>query len=172
MFSYFKLKIETLLKNGADPNIKNSKDETPLHGMRERNSLHEILPLLMEAGANLEAKTPSGKTVLMQFISGWQSRSSLDFLPPLLALLETVARIDSRDHDSNTVLHLLCQHAQSAKLIRALVRTGADPLTIDFAGNTLLYCLARQRPDFQSKEQVELLELMIKIQPQCERRGQ
>ena len=83
VFSYFKLKIETLLKNGADSNIKKSKDETPLHGMRERNSLHEVLPLLMEAGANLEAKTPFGKTVLMQFISGWQSRSSLDFLPQL-----------------------------------------------------------------------------------------
>ena len=163
VFSYFKLKIETLLKNSADSDIKNSKDKTPLHGIRERNSLHEILPLLIEAGANLKAKTPSGKTVLMQFISGWQSRSSLDFLPQLLALLEAGARINSRDHDDNTVLHLLCQHAQSAKLVRALVKTGADPLTIGFAGNTLLHYVQRQRSDYQSEEQVELLELMLEL---------
>lgn len=65
VFSYSKLKIETLVKNGADPNIKHSRGKTPFHGMREQNGLHEILPLLMEAGANLEVKTPSGKTILM-----------------------------------------------------------------------------------------------------------
>lgn len=53
------------MKNGADPNIKNSRGKTPFHGMREQNGLREILPLLMEAGANLEVKTPSGKTILM-----------------------------------------------------------------------------------------------------------
>ena len=48
-------------------------------------------------------------------------------------------------------------------MIRALVKTGADPLTVDFAGNTLLHYVPRQRSDHQSKEQVVLLELMLEL---------
>ena len=63
----------------------------------------------------------------------------------------------------NTVLHPLCQHAQSPKLIRVLVKAGAEPLTVDFAGNTLLHYVARQPLDYLSKEQMELLELMLAL---------
>ena len=159
-FSYSKVKIGILLNNGADPNIKNNKGETPLHGMKEWNGLHEILPLLVGAGANLELRTPTGKTVLMQILSGWQARSSPDLLSLLLG---AGARLDSRDYDGRTFLHQLGEDAQSAIMIRSLVKAGADARAVDFAGNTLLHYVARQPSDYHSKEQMKLLELTLEL---------
>ena len=82
--------------------------------MREGNDLDEILRLLVGAGANFEIKTPSGKTVLMQFLLGWQSWMSLDFLP---TLLNSCVCIDSRNYDGKNILLSLCEGAQSAPLI-------------------------------------------------------
>ncbi len=57
--------VKRLLENGADPNFCLDKAKiTPLHFAAQNNVLR-IVPLLIEAGANLNAKTfPEGETPL------------------------------------------------------------------------------------------------------------
>ncbi|CAF9930044.1 MAG: hypothetical protein ALECFALPRED_004507 [Alectoria fallacina] len=160
-FTYSISKIEVLLKNLADPNVKNKKGETPLHVMGDTGNFEEVLALLVKFGADLEAKTPSGQSVLMKFLLGWRSRSSPGNIQ---TLLHAGARIDSQDYDGRSILHLLCQDTQSVSLIRELVNAGADPLAVDFAGNTLLHYVARHAAnDYYSKKLQELLETVIEF---------
>ena len=97
-------KIEVLLRNLADPNVRNKKGETPPHVLEETGNFEEVLALLVKCGADLEAKTPSGQSVLMKFLLGWRSRSSPGVIQ---TLLHAGARIDSQDYDGRSILHLL-----------------------------------------------------------------
>ena len=153
-------KIKMLLSHGANPNAQNSNGETPLHALCRYITLDDtvILPLFLEAKADLEAKTDAGLTVLLKAVT---NNSKLSYIK---SLIEAGARVDARDLKGKSALHLACQHIQTAvPLIRALIEAGADPTTKDFAGNTILHQAARSPPDYYQMEQLLLLETILDL---------
>ena len=57
--------VEFLLENGADPNIRDNRNDTPLHRLASIGRV-EILKLLLESGGklNLDAQNREGNTPL------------------------------------------------------------------------------------------------------------
>lgn len=56
--------VKRLLQNGVNPNQADDKDNiTPLHFAATYNAV-DVIPLLISAGANLDAKTCDGLTPL------------------------------------------------------------------------------------------------------------
>jgi hypothetical protein len=78
-------------------------------------------------------------------------------------LLAEEGKIDARDFDGRTLLHLGSAREQSEAMIRLLVNAGADPRRVDFFGNTLLQQAARQRPSYHGKEQRKLFETLADL---------
>lgn len=158
--SYSKSRIETLLDRGANPNHKKHNGEAPLHVMRKDHHIEEIIPLLVSAGADLELRSPAGKTFLMTILSGLQPSNISDIVP---ALLGTGAKLESRDYAGRTILHQRCKNVQSAARIRSLINVGADPQAVDFAGNTLFHYVAGLREHYHRKELKAMLHLMLEV---------
>eukprot|EP00878_Enallax_costatus_P005036 GHUV01005296.1.p1 GENE.GHUV01005296.1~~GHUV01005296.1.p1 ORF type:complete len:195 (+),score=45.96 GHUV01005296.1:102-686(+) len=74
--------VQEALRNGADPNTQNPRGDTPLLFIaREGHYKYpasEVPALLIQSGANLEAKDSSGKTALeVSLLSGWQNIAEL-----------------------------------------------------------------------------------------------
>ena len=57
-------RIQSWLRNGADPTVADANGQTPLHLLAARGKGREAIRALAEAGADLEAKDLSGKTPL------------------------------------------------------------------------------------------------------------
>uniref|UniRef100_A0A383WEG7 Uncharacterized protein n=1 Tax=Tetradesmus obliquus TaxID=3088 RepID=A0A383WEG7_TETOB len=73
---------QAALRDGADPNTTNAAGDTPLlYIAREGHYKYppsEIPALLIQSGANMEAKDSSGKTALqVALLSGWQNIAEL-----------------------------------------------------------------------------------------------
>ncbi|KAF6253459.1 hypothetical protein COO60DRAFT_419456 [Scenedesmus sp. NREL 46B-D3] len=74
--------VQAALRDGADPNTTNAAGDTPLlYIAREGHYKYppaEIPALLIQSGANLEAKDSTGKTALqVALLSGWQNIAEL-----------------------------------------------------------------------------------------------
>lgn len=85
-------KVSELLNRGADPNITlDTANITPLHYAAQNNAL-EVIPLLIEAGAALEAQTePDGYTATeVAFIHGYHRLAQ--------ALIAYSNELDSQEH--------------------------------------------------------------------------
>ena len=54
--------VQSLLNGGADPNIRTHRQETPLHRAARLGRNPEIVVRLIEAGAEVKAKTGDGET--------------------------------------------------------------------------------------------------------------
>jgi len=83
--------VKVALQIGADVNLANKRGETPLHGAAYRGS-NEIVQLLVDHGAALDAKTQGGMTPLM--IANGEDYRVPSFLirPATVALLQQLLR--------------------------------------------------------------------------------
>jgi ankyrin repeat protein len=71
--SIFAGRVKTLLENGADPNIPNNRGFTPL--MRAAHSgMDDVVGLLVNGGADLDAQDKHGRSALMLALSGEHSQ--------------------------------------------------------------------------------------------------
>lgn len=104
-----------LIQNGANPNARDRNGRTPLHYAVLMRDAATIVPLLVRAGADVNART------------GDAGRDT-----PLIAAVEKYAGDQNRDT------------AMSASIIRALVHLGADVNATDARGETSLAIAARE----------------------------
>ena len=119
-----------LLEHDADLEARTSDGSTPLHW-----ALGEMIPLLLDAGADPKAKDERGWTPLMYHFPA--TRSLVD----LTALVKGGADLEARDQDGNTALILAVEsllvksdawglsHRQSLPrtlVIKHLIRLGSD----------------------------------------------
>jgi ankyrin repeat protein len=128
--------VVVLIENGA-----NVEKLITLPSGENCNALHEaayfgreaVVQLLLERGANIHAKTSSGRTALLEAVRGGeQSVAQL--------LLDKGANLHSRDHKGVTVLMkaVVSGRDLSHSMVRFLLDRGAHINTVDTTGWTAL----------------------------------
>jgi ankyrin repeat protein len=108
--------VQELLKAGADLNRRNKKGETPIHVIKESGGFgpgHELLPLLIAAGASLDAKDNDGRSLLLRVLNGnvWHAQRATQYL------LDIGADINTCDNEGNGVLHTVCMKSPDELLV-------------------------------------------------------
>lgn len=78
--------IETLLENGADPNVTDDKGQTPLHFIAQKGIGKNQVQLLLEHGADLNRRDDAGQTPL-DYAKKAKRKSLVDFLTNLGATI-------------------------------------------------------------------------------------
>lgn len=112
----------------VNPESKLAGRETPLHNAAER--CPRLVPALIQAGAQVNAKDSGGKTPLHRAAH----RGSLEAVKTLLA---HNASVSVRDTRLETVLHAAA-FGGNVEVIRALIKAGAEVNAPDWMGHTPL----------------------------------
>lgn len=113
-------------------NAGDSHQATPLHRAAEWNWT-EVIDLLVEAGANVQAWTGDGRTPLHH------GAARTGCLEAMLVLLKHGADVNARSEDQETPLHCWAVATASAprvEIVDSLLRSGADETTLNNQGHT------------------------------------
>ena len=114
--------VATLLEFGADPTVKNLlAGYTPLHS----TECAEVVHLLVQAGADIEARDAQWRTALHLAVSETPN------LTKVRSLLHEGANPSAADYNGITPLHL----AQTVQAASMLIDAGADMHAQDRHGN-------------------------------------
>ena len=144
------IKINKLIKEGADVSAKDNAGNTPLRRAVYYNKAN-VIKALIDAGADVNAKDNSGNTPLHRAAY----RNNTDVIKTLIdaganvnatdnagqmplhhatyynkadvikALIDAGAKVNATDNDGNTPLHIAANH-YNLDAIKALIDTGAD----------------------------------------------
>ncbi len=154
--------VEQFLASGADVNLRDGRNDTPLI-VSSRNGHAEIVRLLISRGAEVEAANNSGVTALAAASQGGHaevvklllassaninSRNTEGWTPLALAcfgghadvaalLVEGQADIKARTSAGDTALTLACSEGHAA-IVKLLLARGADINSRDLNGGTAL----------------------------------
>ena len=122
--------VRDLIHQGADPNLRNWRGETPLHRAAIRNPDLDVSRTLIGAGADPNAQDEKGATPLHRAVTNASpGRGNL--------LIEAGASADARDKTGATPLHYAAESGRDRMMVR-LVEAGADLNAQDQAGRTPL----------------------------------
>ena len=111
--------VRSLLKEGADPNVAQGDGLTALHVAAQEGNL-EIARLLLDAGANVEAKTRIGGYTPLHLASGSAHTAVVS------ALLGAGANIGAVTTTTGvTPLHLAAKAMNGEGAVRAMLESGA-----------------------------------------------
>ncbi|MCF4969584.1 ankyrin repeat domain-containing protein [Nostoc sp. CMAA1605] len=116
--------IQSLLNAGADPNILSDSDDGLGEGMTAlmqvagsffAGNRHEVVKLLVQAGADMNLRGLGGKTALM-----YAANNGSGYIESVKTLVNLGADLDVRDDDGNTVLMQveLSGHKKIADILR------------------------------------------------------
>jgi ankyrin repeat protein len=143
--------VQEALKAGADANAKNetgwtdfNEGVTALMIAAYRNENPEVVSILANAGADIDARDIEGGTALM-----WAAnRENPEFVSVLLKAGADVNARDKVEGDVDsvqsglTVLMYVARNNGNPEVISALVKAGADVNAKDDTGTTALMCAA------------------------------
>ncbi len=140
-------RVNMLLAQGADPNIKNNSGETPLF----KTKRCDIAEALIAAKANISETNAYQSSILQNALISYNSRFSqritpsseqinnhADFIRMLIARPDI--NVDLADKNGMTALFF----AYDLEFFKALIEKGADPTICDAENNTLLHHAARE----------------------------
>ena len=109
--------LELFLEKGANPNLKNSNGETPLHSAASGGRI-DNLHFLIEAGGKLDSVDKKGRTVLHSAVDfpGWNHIHRINRGPMVAELLKLGVSADTEDLSGQNARMLATQKAQSNQL--------------------------------------------------------
>lgn len=103
---------KSLLKHGANPNLKNEDQKIPLHIIAENliqtEAYVDIIDALVAAKSNVNSQDTQGNTPLHRLLISYREFMVCDFkiIEAIKLLLTVDFNIDTQNNDKNTVLHL------------------------------------------------------------------
>lgn len=129
--------IELLLERGADPNLKDARNQTPLFGAASSGNPRSI-QVLVASGARVDARNAGGDTPLHRAVVERR-------LDNARVLLDSRADVNAVNGSGMTPLHVALDTADE-HVVRLLLERGADVNKPMFGGKTPLQ-LAASRDD-------------------------
>ena len=145
--------VSILLAHGARVSDTNLKLETPLH-TTARFGVAEVVPLLLEAGADTQARDILGRTPTHAAVEARRDkhghRSSSDRTCSVLkSLMDTwdprykLSRLSIKDNNGMTPLLLACDQESLFHVVRLLDIKDININAADFKGETVLHVCVR-----------------------------
>src|SRR5262249_26973158 len=125
-------RLERLSRSGAEVNVKDDHDKTPLMYAAAVGSL-EAMKILIGKGADVNAQNESGLTPLIL---------AANDLAKQRVLLERGAHVNAATKLGRTALSVAAMSDGSADIVRLLVAKGADAKAVDAFKNTMLTAAA------------------------------
>ena len=117
-----------MIEEGAEINVKDDKNKTPLHWAALEGSI-EVTKVLFENNAQVDAVDTSGNTAL---------HYACRYYPPVAKYLtEGGAEVNLKNNDGETPLHLAAK-TNHVEAIEVLLIRDADVNAVDKCGNTAL----------------------------------
>lgn len=126
--------IQLLLQEGAETNILDRNNETPLFCASREGNL-SVVAALIDAGANLDlSSSREGSPLHIAIKNG--------HIDVAHTLLENGASIDIVNAQGQTALHLACMYKELSNIAKELLERGADFQLRDTRGKTALMTAA------------------------------
>lgn len=163
--------LKILVDNGADVNLKDFHDYTPLHYACIWSWLPAV-EVLLEAGADITAQNIAGQNALHIAVE-FGAPDVVEYL-----LEETEIEIEGRDSDGETPLFMACKK-NNLELVRILVEFGADTNFVSFKKATPLKTACRENNlpiinillDYKAQRRKSAFELSKwEVQEACKKR--
>jgi len=123
--------VKLLLAKGADPTIADQDGSTPLHYLAlswKPEKMEKTIDLLLEAGANIDARNKAGRTPLM--MTAYNNR---DQEKASAMLLEKGANPNLTDNKGNTFLHQLVAGNSSKNPTQTMALLTKPGTTLDLS---------------------------------------
>lgn len=128
-WSFFPETVATLIDLGANIHHRNKWGRTPIFSLSV-NDETEALHILVNAGADINAKDDDGDSPLMHFIRENNSPVCA------LELIGIGAVINTINNCGDTALHIAAENCHFQEVIEALLKAGADPSVLNAQGQT------------------------------------
>ena len=137
--------VELLLDRGANPNVADNYDDTPLHQACSCHTISTaVVGLLLRRGADIDTVNHNGKTALQLVLSrakhdvSWYAIKG-GYAAVVELLLDRGANPNVADTYGDTPLHQACSSQKlSPAIVDSLLRHGADIDTVNDNGETAL----------------------------------
>ena len=155
--------IQACIDKGVDVNAGNGDEETLLHLLASSNKNPEIVKLLVDAGANIDAReelfgatplhiaagennNPQMINALLDAGANVHARTKLGFAsfhlaaggnnnPEIIKILSDAgADVNAQNSSKSTPLHLAAKDTKNPEVIIALIKAGADGKAVDKEG--------------------------------------
>jgi hypothetical protein len=118
--------VEEELRRGADVNVSDADGYTALHYGARCGDVR-VVRALLNAGANVNARTRQGVTPLMSSIDMMCGKPEVT-----LMLIRARAKVNATDSDGNTALQIATTES-SVEVMKELLKRGADPNSLSNA---------------------------------------